>query len=296
MIDTDYNLYLGCIAPLRYPGIEVATRETCERLGIKLHDMMCATCCPAPGIFKSLDKATWLVTAARNLSIANENGFDVLTICNGCFGSLYEANQAIKGDEALLKSVNGVLEKIGRSFTPKVGVRHYIEILYNDVGLEKVKESIQRDLSDLKVVAEYGCHFLRPSEIKKFDEAERPKMLDELIELTGAKSLDYPEKLSCCGAGGGVRSREPETSLKMLIRKLDSMKKAEPDAIVDMCSFCHLQFDRGQKEIEEKFQKRYDIPVLHYSQLLGIAQGMSPEELGMYAQETPVEPLMEGII
>jgi heterodisulfide reductase subunit B len=277
-----YGFFLGCIAPLRYPGIEKATREVCAALDIELVDLDGAGCCPAPGVIKSFDKATWMAAAARNLAIAEKLGVDIITICNGCFGSLFDANHELKEDPELLKKVNEILAEIGMEYNGGVNVRHFAELFYYDIGLDKIKEKITNPL-DYNIAVHYGCHYAKPSDIKQLDDPERPHTLDDLVEITGSKSINYRDKQMCCGAGGGVRSGSANVAMKMTEEKLKNIKAVNADFILDVCPFCHLQFDRGQKDLSG-----YDIPVIHLAQLYGIAFGLPKENLGPEAHVVPV--------
>lgn len=274
------SLFLGCIVPNRYPGIEKATKLCLQKLDIDVSDLPGASCCPAPGVFKSFDKATWLALASRNIVLSEKMGRDVLTVCNGCYGSLADANLELKKDPELKARTNNCLKEIGMEFKGTVEVRHIIEYLYKEFGPEKLKEYITTSL-DLKVALHYGCHLIKPSRDRNLGETEAPVFFDELVEATGAKSVDYTDKMMCCGAGGGVRSGHNTESLEMLEHKLACIRQVGVDCIVNACPFCHLQFDRGQLAVNEKFGTDYSIPVLHYSQLLGLALGFSPSDLGI---------------
>lgn len=274
------SLFLGCIVPNRYPGIEKATKLCLQRLEIDACDLPGASCCPAPGVFKSFDKATWLALASRNIVLSERIERDVLTVCNGCYGSLADANMELKKDPEMKACTNSCLKEIGMEFRGTSEIRHIIEFLYKEFGPEKLKEYITTPL-DLKVALHYGCHLIKPSKDRNLGDTESPVFFDELVEATGAKSVDYTDKMMCCGAGGGVRSGYADESLEMLEHKLDCICKAGVDCIVNACPFCHLQFDRGQIAVNEKFGTDYSIPVLHYSQLLGLALGFSPDQLGI---------------
>lgn len=274
------SLFLGCIVPNRYPGIEKATKLCLQKLDIDVSDLPGASCCPAPGVFKSFDKATWLALASRNIVLSEKMNRDILTVCNGCYGSLADANLELKKDPEIKACTNNCLKEIGMEFKGTAEVRHIIEFLYKEFGPEKLKEFITTQL-DLKVALHYGCHLIKPSRDRNLGETEAPVFFDELVEATGAKSVDYTDKMMCCGAGGGVRSGYAAESLEMLEHKLACIRQAGVDCIVNACPFCHLQFDRGQLAVNEKFGKDYSIPVLHYSQLLGLALGFSPYELGI---------------
>ncbi|MDP1553051.1 MAG: CoB--CoM heterodisulfide reductase subunit B [Methanobacteriaceae archaeon] len=270
--------FLGCIMNNRYPGIEKATRILFDKLDIGLNDMEGASCCPAPGVFGSFDKTTWAAIAARNITIAEDMGSDIMTECNGCFGSLFETNHMLKEDEEMKEKINNILAETGREFKGDINVRHFAEVLYNDVGLDKLGELVEQPVN-LNVAVHYGCHFLKPSDEIQIDNAEKPTILDEIVEATGAKSIPYKDKMMCCGAGGGVRSRDLDVALDFTREKLTNMKEAGVDAIINVCPFCHLQFDVGQTEINKKLGEKFDIPVFHLAQLLGLAMGLAGDEL-----------------
>ncbi|AKB38439.1 CoB--CoM heterodisulfide reductase subunit B [Methanosarcina siciliae C2J] len=274
------SLFLGCIVPNRYPGIEKATKLCLQKLEVDAVDLPGASCCPAPGVFKSFDKATWLALASRNIVLSERMDRDILTVCNGCYGSLADANIELKKDPEMKTRTNICLKEIGMEYEGTAEVRHIIEFLYREPGPEKLKSFITIPL-DLKVALHYGCHLIKPSKDRNLGETEAPVFFDELVEATGAESVDYTDKMMCCGAGGGVRSGHAAESLEMLEHKLACIRDAGVDCIVNACPFCHLQFDRGQLAVNEKFGTDYSIPVLHYSQLLGLALGFSPDELGI---------------
>lgn len=289
-----YALFLGCVVPNRYPGIEAATREVFKQLNVNLLDLEGASCCPAPGVLGSLDARTWLAIGARNLALAESLGCDILTICNGCFESLFETNRVLREDTKLREEINNVLASVRHKYMGTVAVHHFAKVLY-DLGIDRIRKSIRKPLNGLNVAVHYGCHLLSPSRTKRIDYPIRPKILDVLVEALGARSINYQNKMLCCGAGGGVRSAFLELSLQFTREKLKALKEANPDCIVDVCPFCHLQFDRGQTEIRRLFEEDFRFPVIHYSQLLGLAIGLDPENLGLYAQEIPCDSMIEKI-
>jgi len=280
-----YAFFLGCIMPLRYPGIESSTREVMKSLGVELVDIEGASCCPAPGVTRSFDQNYWMTVAARNLALAEKMGMDIVTICNGCFDTLFEAAHKLNHDPELRKKINKTLrDAAGMEYNGTVNVRHFVELLYRDVGLEAIRAKVKGG-KNLKAAVHYGCHFLKPSNIKKIDDAERPHVFDDIVEAAGMTSVTYKDKGMCCGAGGGVRARTPDVALKMTKENLDNMAAAGVDVIVDCCPFCHLQYDVGQVQLKDLKQK---IPVLHLSQLMGLAFGLEKEKLGLEVHQVKV--------
>jgi len=292
---SDYAFFLGCITPNRYPGIEIASKKVMAEFGINLLDMKGASCCPAPGVFGSFDLATWLALASRNLVIAEEMNVDIATTCNGCYATLQEANHLLKHDPKLRQRVNETLAKIGKQYKGTIAVKHIIELLSDEIKFENVEKKVKRPLKDVKVAVHYGCHFLKPSETRMHGSAERPTVLDDLVRSLGAESIDYRDKAMCCGAGGGVRSASLEVALDMAAEKLDGMIEAGADCLVTPCAFCHLQFDRGQVELNEKTGKKYQLPVVFITQLAGLALGMNAKELGFFDNSISTESLLKKI-
>lgn len=289
-----YAFFLGCMIPNRYPGIELAMRNIAPTLDIELRDMEGASCCPAPGVFKSFDKSTWLALAARNLCIAESMGCDILTLCNGCYGTLKEANEILKTDSEQRDKVNTILSEVKKEYHGSIQVRHVAEMLYRDIGTDKLSNMIKKPLP-LNVAVHYGCHLLRPTKYREIKSSERPRFLDEMVDALGAKSIPYRDKMLCCGAGGGVRTAALDVSLDMAREKLQNIKDAGADLIVTPCGFCVFQLDRGQIEIKDKWGVFFNIPVLHYVQFLGLALGLSPEKLGVYNNAVPTDSIIKKI-
>ncbi len=288
------SLFIGCLIPNRYPGIEKATKLCLDMLEVDWVELEGASCCPAPGVFRSFDEAAWLAVASRNIVLSEKMQRDVLTICNGCYGSLADANLRLTSSEQLRLKTNEHLAVIGREFKGSVDVRHIIEFFYREIGPERIAASVSRKL-DLRIAVHYGCHLLKPSADRNAGSVERPDFFDGLVEATGCESVEYPDKMACCGAGGGVRSGLREGSLAMTEHKLKILDDYDVDCIVNACPFCHLQFDAGQVEINRNKGTSYKIPVLHYTQLLGLALGFSIRDLGIDLNAVVSTELMEKL-
>jgi heterodisulfide reductase subunit B2 len=288
-----YAFYLGCVIPARLFAYEASSRKVCKELGIELVDMENYICCGTP--IEAVSHKTWLAMSAYNLALAQEKGLDILTLCNGCANSLRMVNAKLKEDPGLLKEINGVLEKLdmGMEYRGGVDVKHFIKVLYEDVGIEEIKKKVKKPLTELVAASHVGCHVLRPGKVMRHDSPERPRILDELIEATGAKTVDYLYKTECCGQP--IRGLNDDVSLALLQKKLGNIKDAKANVLVTICPACNMQFDMGQVEIRQKFKVNYDIPVMHYPELLGLAFGMSKEELGVQTHKIKPVNLMKMI-
>jgi len=275
---TSYALFLGCTIPARQPQYEVAARKSLAKLGITLVDLPNMTCCAPPPI-QSIDLETSLSVGAYNIALAEEADLDIVTLCTGCFESLAIANSTLKQDENLRNRVNRILSNAGKEYKGNKEVLHYLQVLVKDVGLNQLRKSMTKDLSDLKVAAFSGCHALRPSNLLKFDDPERPKLFDTLIEALGAKSIGYKNKLKCCG--GLLRGYADDIALAMAKDKIVNASKAGADCISTLCPFCFLTLDLGQVLMKSTYHEEYNMPVIHYAELLSLGLGIDPKELAL---------------
>ncbi len=287
-----YAFFLGCVIPYRVLNYELSTRRVAKELGVELVDIDGFACCGFP--MRSVDAKTTLLMAARNICVAEEKGLDICTICPACTSVLTEANKELNEKEELEEEVNGKLANLSKKFQGMVKVRHFVRVLYEDVGIEKIKDRVVKDLTSFRLASHYGCHYLKPSDIyDDFDNPENPKSLDRLIEATGAQIVDYEDKKGCCG--NVILGVNEDISLAMAKQKLDHISISRPDAMVLLCPACGLQFDNFQRRIEADFGASYKLPVLYYPQLLGLALGVEPEELGLDMNRVKVDELLKKL-
>jgi len=298
-----YAFFLGCIAPNRYPGIESSAVKTSRKLGIELVDLKGASCCPAPGAFGSIDLNIWYAMAARNVVLAEQMKMDIALICNGCYKSIWEVNHKLKKNKDLRDGVNEVLKEIDMEFKGTSNVYHLAELYYDPkiCGVQKIRDSITNPLKGARIAVHYGCHLLKPKKERTWvapgiGDTENPMWIEELVAALGATPIQYRNKMQCCGAGGGVRGYDIVHSLDITNEKMINLREAKADALTEVCPFCQLQFDRGQIEIQEKFGVKYGLPVLHYNELLGLAQGMSPQDLGLDLHGISCEPFLQKVL
>lgn len=230
--------------------------------------------CCGTTYLETLDHKTALAMAARNICIAEELGLDIVTVCNGCTEVLTKANKTLKKDLQLRDEINAILADIGKQFKGTVDVKHYVRMLKEDVGLDKIRGEVVKPFKGLRVGTHYGCHILKPSDVMMFDDPNAPTTLDELTDLTGARSAAYPNKLECCT--GPIMGIREAVTWSVGLEKVETVKKYA-DIMTTACPFCYLTYERCQLMAEES----PDLPVVHYPQLLGLALGLGYEELGL---------------
>jgi heterodisulfide reductase subunit B len=289
---SSYALFLGCTIPARQPSYELSARKSLDKLGIKLIDLANMTCCGPPPI-QSIDLETSMAVAAYNISLAEDADLDVLTLCTGCFESLAMANAMLRENEQLKARVNKILSNVGREFKGSKEVKHYLQVLMEDVGVDHLEQSISKRLDNLKVASFSGCHLLRPSALLKFDDPERPRIFDDLIEALGAKSIEYRNKLKCCG--GLLRGYSDDLALNIAREKLVNTTKAGADCISTLCPFCFIALDLGQLQMKSKFQEEFNMPIIHYTELLSLALGIAPEELALETHKIKLDKIVDKI-
>ncbi len=277
-----YGLFLGCNVPAVRPDVERAIRLTMPKLGAELVDLEGSVCCPAFGAFPSADETAGLAVSAWNFSIAEELGVDLITECGSCYSSLRIARKKLLEDRERRDRVNRLLEPAGKHFAGTVNVRHLIDVLYNDIGPDRIRESLAFPLESIGAAVQYPCHTLFPSEIVGFDSpAGRPHMLRELVTALGAEVRSYSRELQCCGGAGGFVKGSFASASEFAFKKLVALKN-ETDAqlIVVSCITCLEHLDRMQAELNKKnADSAYSLPVFDYNQLLAVCMGFDPAEV-----------------
>jgi heterodisulfide reductase subunit B len=280
--------YTGCVIPYRAPNYDLSSRRILEHFGVELVDMLDAGCC---GIYvRQVDEFKALVLSARIWTTAEAANLDILSPCPGCVSTLTHVRDELVADERLKGRVNAALAQVGRTFKGTGRVKHLLRVLDEDIGLETIRAAIVHPLTG-DLAAHYGCHLVRPAAELKFQDPELPQILDQLIEITGARSLDYPDKMGCCGmnvhGNDGIRSR-------LAGHKLLDVQAAGAQALVMACPACYLAMGLNQPIVEKSWARRFDLPVVHLPQLLGLALGLDPNALGLNLNRPKVDLEMLG--
>lgn len=288
-----FALFLGCQIPFRVPLMEVAARKVLERFDIELETMPLA-CCPDPIGVRSISTDTWHTLAARNLCVAETMGLDIMTMCNGCFETLKTVNEKLKHDTTLKDQVNTRLADVGREWKGTLSVKHGTQVLIEDVGLDRIRQEVQEPspVSHLKVAAHSGCHFTKPSNILQTDDPDRPQLLTQLIETTGAQSVTYRGGALCCGTG--ILNIASEQASQIARTKLHRIQAVKADAMITSCPFCFLSYDSGQLLINRTFGDSLKIPILDSFELVALAIGIHPNELGFKLHRVKTRDLIRA--
>jgi len=283
-----YNFYVGCSVPVNYPNYETAVLKVAQAFDMELVYMEDVACCGSPNL-RAFDHLGWLTVNARTLAIADKTGYDIVTPCNGCFGSLKDVYHHLKHDEKTCAEVNKTLQKEGLEFKGIAKPRHIAEVLYNDIGITEIKKKITKPLDGVGIAIHYGCHLLRPDDVTEF----KPEYLQELVEATGASVVDYPLWKQCCGAT--VLPVNEDIAIRLARDKIKSMKEAGAAFATVVCPACGNQLDLQQLGLKESYGEVYDLPVLVYPQILGLALGLDEEDVGLGMNRVPADPILDHL-
>lgn len=256
--------------------MEKSTRMLLDELGIGIQELPGATCCPTKSLIKPLGELEWLVTGACNLALAEEQGLDLLVPCNGCYSSLKTVQTELNLNLALLEMVNSYLFEIGLEYRGSIEIKHLIEVYHSN--LEKIRKRILRPFAGMRLAAHYGCHMVRPSSAIYFDDPNRPTKFDEVLTALGARSVDYRTKMLCCG--GVLATAGNEDGATALSREKLLEVQGRADALVTLCPSCFMQYDSKQYLMRRSGEPLH-VPILYLSELIGLALGFSPKEMGM---------------
>jgi len=271
----EYIFYPGCLISYRFPFIEKSMRLIADKFNIKLRDATGFTCCPDPQGLQSYNEKLWILTAARNLALAEQSGLDILTICNGCYSTFRKVSAILEEDPDLLDDINDDLSKLNLEFKGTVKIKHLHELFLRDISLKKLNLKVTNYLTGLRVATHYGCHLTRPSSIVEFNDHNKPTTIEKILETIGAKNIEYEGKDMCCG--GGLNFIDEMSSFKFIQKKLFNIQTAKADCIVVTCPYCFLQFEIGQLKLR-KHNFEINIPVLHLSEILAMALGIPEVE------------------
>ena len=265
--------YPGCSLESTARDYYLSTHAVARALGLDLPELPDWTCCGSTPAHQE-SEALALALPAKNLLAARGN--TVAVCCAACYGRLKAANHALAHDP---QARARVAEVLGADYDGSTPVKHFLEILVREVGLPRLKARATNPLKGLRVAAYYGCLLVRPPEVTQFDDPENPRLLDDLLAAVGAEPVEWPHKTECCGASYSITDA---AIVQQLSREVLAMARAAgADCIATACGMCQLNLDLRQEDIEKKYGERYQLPVFYFTQLLGLAFGLGPRELGL---------------
>jgi heterodisulfide reductase subunit B len=269
-------LFPGCKVSYFVPQYETASRLILKELDIEITDKE-LNCCGYPVRF--LDFKSFLFSSARNIALAGEEGLPLVCLCQCCYGTLRYADLLLKQQVELRKEINGLLQEEGLRYREGVEIRHFLNVLYEDVIPENIPKRIVRPFQSLKVAAHYGCHILRPHDVVQFDNPVNPTKFEQLIEVTGAKSVNWPLRLQCCG--DSLNEKNDALARELGEKKMRSAKEAGADILCVGCTHCQMQFDKVGTAMREQNMTETVPHALLYPQLLGLSLGLEASALGI---------------
>jgi len=270
-----YAYYPGCSAESTARDLHRSTLAVADALGMELVEIPGWTCCGATAAHQT-DRTLAAALPAVNLLKARDMGMDVMVNCAACYNRLKSANHEIAGDADLRERV---ADAVGAPYDGAVRVRHFIEALMEDAGLELLKSRLKRTLAGLPVACYYGCLLVRPPEVTQFDDPENPTAMDEIVTALGGTALDWPHKVECCGGGLAL------TRTDVVVRLADSIagmaKAAGAACIAVACPMCQINLDMRQADVYREYGRRHDMPVLYLTQLIGLCMDLPYSGLGL---------------
>ncbi len=293
MGDRRFALFLGCTTPARALNYEMSSRAVARHLDIEFVDFDSFTCCGYPT--EALNRSTQMLISARNLAVAEREGMDMTVLCSTCGTTLGHTIKHLKAHPEARATINEQLKAFDLEYKGKTTVRHFTRVIYEDIGAKKVASLVTTPLDGLSFGADYGCHYLKPESVfDGFDDPAHPHTLDDLINATGAVSLDFQQRMSCCGAA--VLAIDEPTAVRLSGSKLEKIHNVKADGMITQCQFCGIMYDEYQQFIGKQRGIDFDLPVLYLPQLLGWAFGLDlKEQLGFKLNAVKTTKLTEKI-
>ena len=270
-----YAYYPGCSLESTGEDYGISTRAVCDALGIELEEIPGWVCCGASSAHMT-SELMGLALPVKNLLLTKEQGLDMAVCCAACYSRLKVANNAmLSGDE---RTAN-IDKLVGGEYRGTVQVKHFLEIVAQDYGLDALREQVRTELGGLKIASYYGCLLVRPPEAVHFDDVENPTSMDEIATALGAEPVDWPYKTECCG--GSLSLTRTDVVLKLCRDILQMAVDAGAECIMVACPLCQANLDMRQGQINKRYKTAYQMPILYFTQLIGLALGLRPDQLGM---------------
>ena len=271
-----YSYFPGCSLEKMALSYHQSAMQTTNAVGVELQEIEDWNCCGATSYFH-VDELLAYTLVARNLAMAEKAGHDLVAPCSACYKNAYFTSQYLKEDEDLSDHINYALEQDNLHYSGNIEVKHLMEVFADDVGAEAIKEKISHPLSGLRVAPYYGCQIVRPK--KDHEDVENPQFFEELMEVVGAEPVDFAYRLRCCGGSLIITSRE--AALTLVRNLLQSAVNSEADVIATACPLCQTNLECYQTQVNKEFGTDFKIPIMYFTQLMGLAMGLPTKKLGI---------------
>ena len=285
-----YVYYPGCSMKGNARHYEESILPVFREVGLPLEELEDWNCCGATAYF-SVDDMLATAICGRNLSLAEQKNRDIIAPCAGCFLTLKKSNDFLTGSHPKAAKILSDLKKVGCEYHGTVGVKHPLEVLKTDIGFDKIRAMVRRKLGGWKVACYYGCQLVRP--YTDFDDPDYPTSLDALMEAAGVHPVEYAGKTRCCG--GSLTGTIEEVGLRLNYILLKEAKNKGADCMVTICPLCQFNLEVTQAKIARLFRDDVGMPVLYFSQVLGLALGIDRKDLGFSRSIIPLKPLWEKL-
>ncbi|NIW44370.1 MAG: disulfide reductase [Gammaproteobacteria bacterium] len=267
-----------------------------DHLGLELVEIEDWNCCGATE-YSSINRTASHALVGRNLALAEKmsNGANSLVAaCSACYLNLSKTDHYMQEDDIFNHRINDALSSGDLQYDPgSLDIRHALDVFYNDIGIEKIKEQVVKPLKGLRLAAYYGCMVVRPDVQDKFHDPEYPTVLEELLEALGAEVVDFPMKTHCCS--GHMTQISAETAYELIRRLIYGATRYDADMLVTLCPMCQLNIDAYQNETNRFFKTNYQVPILYFTQLIGLAFGIDPVKLGIGREFVDSRPALAKI-
>ncbi|MCE2699915.1 MAG: CoB--CoM heterodisulfide reductase iron-sulfur subunit B family protein [Nostocales cyanobacterium LE14-WE4] len=292
-----YAYYPGCVAQGACRELYISTQSLTQALGIELVELKKASCCGS-GTFKEDSQLLEDTVNARNIALAESLNLPLLTHCSTCQGVIGHVDERLKECQSTnpdyVNKVNGLLEKEGCSpYRGSTEVKHLLYALVTDYGLEEISQRVNKKLSGLKCAAFYGCYLLRAQKSMPYDDPFKPEAMENVFRAVGATPVYYRGRTQCCG--WPLSSYATTESFQMAGNHIQEALNNGADCIVTPCPLCHLNLDSRQPEVEKVIGEKLGLPILHLPQLIALALGVSPKELGLDRHIVSTKPILEKL-
>ncbi len=283
-----FALFPGCSLEKIGQSYLQSSLETAKRLGIELRELDDWNCCGATAYFH-VDELLAYTLSARNLALAEKEALDVVAPCAACYKNMYFTRAYLKEDPDLAEHINFALQEDDLSFSGKSAVRHLLELYTQDVTREDIQRAVRRPLEGLRVVPYYGCQIVRPR--KNGEEVEQPRFFEDLLSAIGANPVDYPYKTRCCGGSLMMTSRPAGLSLARDLLHLAEAREAA--VIATACPLCQVNLECYQTQVNQEFGTSFAVPVMYFTQILGLAFGIPAKQLGIGSELVSTGPISD---